>query len=81
MGAIEPAAFVAACKQKFSADEAEAKAIELTAFWQERLQDPEWYPFKVIEVNGDVVVSSLFITLLPFVSMSCLVLEMSMVCV
>ncbi|PIN04135.1 hypothetical protein CDL12_23335 [Handroanthus impetiginosus] len=49
MGEIDAKAFREACKLRFSMDEAEIKAVELCSLWQERLKNPEWHPFQVVE--------------------------------
>ncbi|GFQ06746.1 factor of DNA methylation 1 [Phtheirospermum japonicum] len=49
MGEIDEKAFRNACNKKFSSGEAEMKAVELCSFWEEKLKNPEWHPFRVIE--------------------------------
>ncbi|KAH6831500.1 XH/XS domain-containing protein [Perilla frutescens var. hirtella] len=49
MGEIDDKAFKNVCKQRYSSDEAEIKAVELCSLWQEKLKNPEWHPFRVVE--------------------------------
>ncbi|KAL3639828.1 hypothetical protein CASFOL_014796 [Castilleja foliolosa] len=49
MGEINDKAFRNACKKKFSSEEAEMKAVELCSSWEEKLKNPEWHPFRVVE--------------------------------
>jgi len=44
--------FHVACKQRFSAEDADIKAAEYCSKWQAELNKPEWHPFKVIAVDG-----------------------------
>lgn len=50
MGEIDPKTFEAECKLKFP-DDYEFKALELCSLWQEKLKDPDWYPFKVVRID------------------------------
>jgi hypothetical protein len=52
MGEIELKAFQDACKQRFRFEDANMQASKLCSLWQENLKDPEWYPFKVVNING-----------------------------
>lgn len=49
MGEIDEKAFKNVCKQRYSAEEADIKAVELCSLWQEKLKNPEWHPFRVVE--------------------------------
>ncbi|KAL0342164.1 UNVERIFIED_CONTAM: Factor of DNA methylation 2 [Sesamum calycinum] len=49
MGEIDEKAFKSACKERFPPGEAEMKAAELVSLWQEKLKNPEWHPFQIIE--------------------------------
>ena len=51
MGDLEVAPFVAAAKKKFTANEAEEKAIEFVCQVIDKLGNPEWHPFKIIKVG------------------------------
>ncbi|KAF5959579.1 hypothetical protein HYC85_000788 [Camellia sinensis] len=52
MGELDNKPFHEAMKRKYSAAEAEERAMELCSLWDEYLRDPEWHPFKVVTVNG-----------------------------
>ncbi|GKE09391.1 factor of DNA methylation 1-like protein, partial [Tanacetum coccineum] len=45
-------AFQDACYEKFDAEEAQIKASELCALWQDKLKDLDWHPLKVVAVDG-----------------------------
>lgn len=51
MGELDTKPFRDSCKRKYSADEADVKALELSSLWEEYLRDPEWYPIRVVQVN------------------------------
>ncbi|GKA53572.1 reverse transcriptase domain-containing protein [Tanacetum coccineum] len=52
MGEIDLKAFKDACNKKFDAEEAQIKASELCALWQDKLKDLDWHPLKVVAVDG-----------------------------
>ncbi|KAK9159846.1 hypothetical protein Syun_006187 [Stephania yunnanensis] len=52
MGELDSKPFQDSCKRKYSVDEAEERAVVLCSTWEDYLRDPEWHPFKVIEVNN-----------------------------
>ncbi|CAI0411887.1 unnamed protein product [Linum tenue] len=52
MGELDEKAFYNACKKKYPPGDAEVTAATLCSSWQENLKDSEWYPFKVIIVDG-----------------------------
>ncbi|XP_074279495.1 protein INVOLVED IN DE NOVO 2-like [Silene latifolia] len=54
MGELDSSAFQEVCKRRYPEDIAEDKAAELCSLWDEYLRDPEWHPFKVIVVDGDL---------------------------
>ncbi|KAI3455251.1 hypothetical protein Pfo_011914 [Paulownia fortunei] len=49
MGEIDEKAFKNVCKLRFPPEEAEIKAVELCSLWQEKLKNPEWHPFQIVE--------------------------------
>ncbi|XP_057967464.1 factor of DNA methylation 1 isoform X2 [Malania oleifera] len=53
MGEIDEKPFAKTCKQRFPAEEALVQASTLCSLWQENLRDPEWYPFRVIDLDGN----------------------------
>lgn len=53
MGELDSSVFQVACKRKFPEEMAEDKAAELCSLWDEYLRDPEWHPFKVIQIDED----------------------------
>ncbi|KAF9617365.1 hypothetical protein IFM89_036286 [Coptis chinensis] len=55
MGELNTKPFKVACYQKISnAHAAEEKALQLCSFWESKLADPSWHPFKVVEIDGVV---------------------------
>ncbi|CAN0837446.1 Protein INVOLVED IN DE NOVO 2 [Linum grandiflorum] len=52
MGELDGEPFLKAMNKLYSEEEAEDKASELCSLWVEYLKDPEWHPFKVVEVEG-----------------------------
>ena len=63
MGEIDVKPFQNACKQKYSPDEAEVQATAQCSLWQELLKNPNWHPFKIINVGGTHEVCCLYIIL------------------
>ncbi|KAJ4968313.1 hypothetical protein NE237_015014 [Protea cynaroides] len=51
MGDLDNKPFIDACKKKFSAEEAEEKAVSLCSEWDDHLRNPAWHPFKIIMVD------------------------------
>ncbi|XP_042052638.1 factor of DNA methylation 1-like [Salvia splendens] len=49
MGELDEKSFKNACKQRYPPEEADIKALELCSLWQEKLKNPEWHPFRVVE--------------------------------
>lgn len=70
MGEIDSKAFQNALKQRFPAQEAEIKAVELLSLWQERIKDPDWHPFKTIMIDESNVEVCSLIWLFQFLSFS-----------
>lgn len=52
MGELDNQPFLEAMKRKYDETEADDKASELCSLWEEYLRDPDWHPFKVINVDG-----------------------------
>lgn len=52
MGELDHEPFLEVMKLKYNEEEAEEKTSELCSLWEEYLKDPDWHPFRVIEVNG-----------------------------
>ncbi|GKB28731.1 factor of DNA methylation 1-like protein isoform X1 [Tanacetum coccineum] len=52
MGEVDLKAFQDACYEKFDAEEAQIKASELCALWQDKLKDLDWHPLKVVAIDG-----------------------------
>ncbi|CAH9104711.1 unnamed protein product [Cuscuta europaea] len=48
MGEIDSKVFQNVCKQRFSSEEADVKALELCSLWQEKVKDSNWHPFIMI---------------------------------
>ena len=53
MGELDQEAFVAACKEKIADD---VKLALLCSKWEDEIRQPEWHPFKVINVDGEAKV-------------------------
>ncbi|KAJ4849312.1 hypothetical protein Tsubulata_019114 [Turnera subulata] len=53
MGEVDHKPFSDACMQKFPKDW-ESKSVEICSLWQTHVNDPNWYPFKRVPVNGRV---------------------------
>ncbi|KAF8404308.1 hypothetical protein HHK36_009191 [Tetracentron sinense] len=51
MGALDNKPFLDASKRKYPSEEADEKALELCSLWEDHLRDPEWHPFKMINVG------------------------------
>ncbi|KAF8396789.1 hypothetical protein HHK36_018422 [Tetracentron sinense] len=51
MGALDNKPFLDASKRKYPSEEADEKALELCSLWEEYLRDPEWHPFKMLNVG------------------------------
>lgn len=49
MGELDEKVFKEACKLRYPPEEVEIKALELCSLWQEKLKNPEWHPFRVVE--------------------------------
>ncbi|KAJ0979515.1 hypothetical protein J5N97_014989 [Dioscorea zingiberensis] len=52
MGELDSKPFQIACKRKFSKEDPDCKAAELCSLWQDELKNPEWHPFKIMNVDG-----------------------------
>ncbi|CAH9142741.1 unnamed protein product [Cuscuta epithymum] len=53
MGEIDSKVFQNVCKQRFSSEEADVKALELCSLWQEKVKDSNWHPFIMIQKDED----------------------------
>ena len=53
MGELDQKAFLAACKEKTAED---VKLALLCSKWEDEIRQPEWHPFKVINVDGEAKV-------------------------
>ncbi|CAN1338820.1 Protein INVOLVED IN DE NOVO 2 [Linum perenne] len=51
MGELDGEPFLRAMSKKYLEEEAHEKASELCSLWAEHLKDPNWHPFKVVEVD------------------------------
>lgn len=54
MGEIDTEPFVKALtgKRRCNKEEAEQTALEICSSWQQDLENPHWYPFKIITIGG-----------------------------
>ena len=62
MGQLDNSAFRIASKRRYPEEMAECKAAELCSLWEEYIKDPQWHPFKMIEVKGEHKVCILVFT-------------------
>lgn len=82
MGEIDVKVFQQKCKERFSADEADIKALEMCSLWQENMKNSEWHPYKIVAVEGSSERQVLQITLMKFKDpMSCRYLLSSLICI
>ncbi|XVF83695.1 hypothetical protein PTKIN_Ptkin16aG0511300 [Pterospermum kingtungense] len=51
MGELDSKPFLEGMKRKYNDEEAEERASELCSLWEEYMKDPDWHPFKNIEVG------------------------------
>nr|CAD1826795.1 unnamed protein product [Ananas comosus var. bracteatus] len=52
MGELDEKVFQNACRLKFPKEEADVNSAILCSKWQDELRNPEWFPFKVVMVDG-----------------------------
>ncbi|GAB2299827.1 hypothetical protein Dimus_033879 [Dionaea muscipula] len=52
MGEVDPKPFYNACSKMFCSEELEEKSAELCSFWQEKVYNSNWHPFKRQTING-----------------------------
>lgn len=53
MGQLDNSAFRIASKRRYPEEMVECKAAEFCSLWEVYLRDPQWHPFKMIEVEGE----------------------------
>ncbi|XP_062176533.1 factor of DNA methylation 1-like [Alnus glutinosa] len=53
MGEIDSKPFQNTCKQRFPLEEANVQASTLCSLWQENLKDPNWHPFRIVDIDGN----------------------------
>ncbi|PWA61110.1 domain XH [Artemisia annua] len=54
MGEVAQKPFQDVCMQKFSAQEWELRSVELSSLWQDKVNNPNWHPFKQAIKDGKV---------------------------
>ncbi|KAI7749791.1 hypothetical protein M8C21_012149 [Ambrosia artemisiifolia] len=54
MGEVSQKPFQDVCMQKFSAQDWELRSVELSSLWQEKVNNPNWHPFKQAVKDGKV---------------------------
>ncbi|KAK3005123.1 hypothetical protein RJ639_017847 [Escallonia herrerae] len=52
MGELDSKPFHEAMKRKYNEADVDERASEVCSLWEEYLRDPEWHPFRVINVDG-----------------------------
>lgn len=52
MGVIDETAFIEEAKKKFPPGEAEMQGLSMCSFWQKEIENPEWHPLRVVDVEG-----------------------------
>ncbi|KAG9139001.1 hypothetical protein Leryth_025663 [Lithospermum erythrorhizon] len=52
MGEVDQKPFQDVCSQKFCSDDWEMRCMELSSLWQDKVNDPNWQPFKKISRDG-----------------------------
>ncbi|KAL6979173.1 hypothetical protein U1Q18_020839 [Sarracenia purpurea var. burkii] len=52
MGEVDINPFLTVAKRKYEGENVEEKALELCSLWEDRIRDPNWYPFKLIPVES-----------------------------
>lgn len=52
MGEVSQRPFQDVCSQKFSAEDWEMRAVELSSLWQDKVNNPSWHPFKQVIKDG-----------------------------
>ncbi|CAN6340672.1 unnamed protein product [Urochloa humidicola] len=55
IGELDSKVFLNMCKRKFPAEKAEAESTILCSKWQNEINNPEWNPYKVIMVDGNML--------------------------
>jgi len=56
MGELDLKAFRIACRKRLSKEDAEVTSALLRSKWEEEIRNPNWFPFKVIVVDGKEMV-------------------------
>ncbi|KAD2805122.1 hypothetical protein E3N88_38499 [Mikania micrantha] len=52
MGEVAQKPFQDVCMQKFSAQDWELRSVELSSLWQDKVNNPNWHPFKQVVRDG-----------------------------
>ncbi|KAK9063952.1 hypothetical protein SSX86_017824 [Deinandra increscens subsp. villosa] len=52
MGEVAQKPFQDVCMQKFSAQDWEMRSVELSSLWQDKVNNPNWHPFKHVVKDG-----------------------------
>lgn len=60
MGELDSGPFLEETKKKYDEEEANIRALKLCSLWQDHVMDPNWHPFKVINVGGETKVCLFF---------------------
>lgn len=49
IGELDPSDFTIALLGRFTQGDVVMKSVELCSIWQDKMKDPHWYPFRIIE--------------------------------
>ncbi|KAJ0620577.1 hypothetical protein HanHA300_Chr00c0849g0817311 [Helianthus annuus] len=53
MGEVVQKPFQDVCMQRFSAQDWELRSVELSSLWQDKVNNPNWHPFKQAVKDGE----------------------------
>ena len=74
MGEVSQKPFQDICMQKFSVQDWELRSVELSSLWQDKVNNPNWHPFKQAIKDGKLQVSfflPLFMKIIAYPFLGC----------